>query len=215
MPKLLFTTFPNDDIALSYLFSYEKEVLGFAEKKGLRVVKFERDKAVRKNVESFLNSNSPGLIVFNGHGDEDSVCGYRKEPLIVKGENEKLLGSKIVYSISCSSAASLGIEAVKAGTKAFIGYSDDFVFLFDKNKTATQLNDEIARNFLEPSNALIVSLLKGNAVETAFDTSQKAFDRKIDKLLTSEAILGAENLVAFLVWDKSVQVFHGDGMAVF
>lgn len=215
MAKQFFATFPNDDLTLSYLFNYGKEVVGFAESRGVDAVKFEHGKAVRRNVESFLSANNPGLVYFTGHGSDNSVCGYKQEPIIVSGENERLLKSKIIYSLSCSSASVLGEEAVGKGAKAFIGYKDDFVFLFDKNKTLTPLKDEIARNFLEPSNALILSLLKGNAVEKAFDISQKSFEKKISKLLTSEAILGHENLVAFLLWDRTVQVFHGEGTASF
>lgn len=213
--RLFFATFPDDDITLSYLTSYGNEIIDFAEKRGVKVTKLKREKVNRKNVESFLNSNSPGLVLFNGHGSEDSVSGYKMEPLIVAGQNEQLLNSKVVYSISCSSAAILGKESVDAGARAFIGYEDDFVFLFDKNRTATPMKDELARNFLEPANALIISLLKGNTVQDAFDTSQEAFQRKIDKLMTSEALPGTENLVAFILWDKLVQTFQGDGKAVF
>ncbi len=213
--RLFFATFPDYDITLSYLTSYGGEIVDFAEKRGVKVTKLKREKVTRKNVESFLNSNSPGLVVFNGHGSEDCVSGYKEEPLIIAGKNEHLLNSKVVYSTSCSSAAVLGKESVKAGARAFIGYEDDFVFLFDKNRTTSPMKDEIARNFLEPSNALVISLLKGNKVQDAFDTSQESFQRKIDELLTSEALPGTENLIAFLLWDKSVQTFHGDGEAVF
>ena len=83
MPRTFFVTFPNDDMTLFYLFSYEREILNFAEKRGVKVIKFEREKVTRKNVESFLKSNSPGMVVLNGHGDENSVAGYKKEPLLV------------------------------------------------------------------------------------------------------------------------------------
>lgn len=215
MPNTLFFTFPNDDLTLSYLYSYEKEVVRFAQQRGVSVTEFKREKATRKVVEKFLKAKNPDLVVFNGHGDENTVTGYRQEPIIIRGENESLLDSSIVYSISCSSAKRLGPSAVEKGAKAFIGYSDDFVFLFDKNRTATPLKDEIAKNFLEPSNALVVSLLKGNNIQESFDSSQKSFQKKIDRLLSSEAMPGTESLIAFLVWDKIVQVFHGDGNASF
>ena len=87
--------------------------------------------------------------------------------------------------------------------------------MFDKSRTATPLRDELAQNFLEPSNALITSLLKGHSVEEAYAYSQNTFDKKIEKLLTSEALPGAEHMIAFLVWDKSIQTFAGDGTALF
>ncbi len=215
MPRLFFVTFPNDDITVSYLFTYERELLEFAQSKSIDTVHFEHKRVNRKEVESFIRDKSPGLVVFNGHGNNDMVAGYGQEPLIVRGENDDLLKEKLVYSISCSSAKGLGMSACMNGAKAFIGYEDEFVFLFDKNKTATPLKDEIAQNFLEPSNALIKSLLKGNTVKDAYESSQNAFSKKIEKLLSSEAMPGSESTIAFLLWDKSIQTFRGNPEASF
>ena len=98
MPKTLFVTFPNDDLTLSYLYSYEKEAVSFAQQRGVNVTEFKREKAARKDVEKFLKAKKPGLVVFNGHGDENTVTGYRQEPIIIRGENESLLNSSIVYA---------------------------------------------------------------------------------------------------------------------
>ena len=66
-------------------------------------------------------------MAFKGHGSPDCVTGGNREVLVKVGENENILDSTIVHSLSCSSASILGPKSVKAGAKAFIGYNQDFV----------------------------------------------------------------------------------------
>ncbi|MEK6816445.1 MAG: hypothetical protein AABY09_02440 [Nanoarchaeota archaeon] len=189
--------------------------MDYAKANGIDYIDLRSDRVTGKEFESVIKKKQPKLVIFNGHGNEEMVTGHKCSPLIQINKNEPLLINKIVYAISCKSAQKLGISCVKNGTLAYIGYNEDFIFVFDKTKTFDPSEDELARYFLEPSNELILSLLKGNTAKQAFDNSQLAYNKKIDKLLSSEAPVASENLLWILFWDRDNQVIIGDGNSSF
>lgn len=213
--RIFLITFPNDDNTTHYLAIWEKQILDFAFKKGIDFTKFESKEVNKGVIEKFLSKKNPRFVIFNGHGDERSICGYKKDKLIEMGVNEEILKSKIVYSISCRSACKLGVSCARKGTEAFIGYKDDFIFPTDKNNSMTPLRDELARPYMESSNALIISILKGNTVENAWKASQSAFTKNFNRLLTSESTPDIESTLWAMLWDKDNQVYYGNGAAVF
>lgn len=212
--KFFLITRPKHDTTTHYLYCWNKLVLEEADKRGIPFVDFSGERANRKDVEKFLVKQNPSLVIFNGHGDADLIKGHKDEILIKLRENENLLRSKIIYAVSCRSAQVLGKEGVSSGIKCFLGYTDDFVFIFDKAKTAEPLQDGLAKNFLQPSNTLVKSLLKGNTTKEAYQKSQRSFKEIVNCLLTSE-VPGAENIVWWLLWDKDNQVLLGDEEGVF
>ncbi len=205
MSTILFTR-PEHDITTYYLSNWNKPTLLFAEQKGIKVLDLHREKAVKKEVENRLIKFSPALVVFNGHGNELSVAGHKNEPLIKANENEKLLRGKMVYAISCKSAKTLGVKSVAAGAINYVGYNDDFIFLYAPEKVSRPLEDEIAGHFLEHSQVYLESLMKGN-------TSQEAFKRSKENLKMNflQALEGQKNHAArFLWWDWKNFVAHGN-----
>ncbi len=88
---------------------------------------FLREDAVRSKVEDALRrqKNQPGFFVFLDHGDRDVFIGSDERRLIDAG-NVDLLRNKLIYTISCKSAASLGYEALKEGAVGYIGFNNDF-----------------------------------------------------------------------------------------
>jgi hypothetical protein len=215
MSKRLLITRPEYDTATFYLSKWSERVLEFARERDIEILDLVRENANRNKVEGMIRSKEPKLIIFNGHGDRDLIKGNNGEVLVNAGKNEMLLKSKITYAISCKSALELGERSVKEGALAYLGYNDDFIFVFDKNKTATPLKDEFAKMFMEPSNELILSLIKGNTVGESYKRSQLKFKENIQKLLTSEAPLGSENQIRYLFWDMKHQVMLGDIRAYF
>ena len=162
----------------------------------------------QKEIRSRLEKNDYNFVVFNGHGDDDLVAGHKNETLIKVGENEGLLKNKMIYAISCKSAKKLGPESISAGAISYIGYDDDFVFIYEKNKITNPLIDDIAKIYLEPSNELIISLIKGNSTNESYKRSQDMFMTNLKKLLTSEA--PSTPAVRYLWWDIKHQVLLGD-----
>src|SRR3989344_3458775 len=105
--------------------------------------------------------------MFNGHGSPEVVCGHNNEIIISAKDNPELLANTITYAFSCSSASILGPKTIEEGAICFIGYELDFALGKDPDSEAVPSKDKIAKLFLDPSNLLFSSLLKGNSVRQA------------------------------------------------
>lgn len=209
MIKCLITQ-PNFDKVTSYLFHSGKEILKENYSLEVQFMNLEGDKVNKINVESYLKKQDPKIVLFNGHGNDWTICGYKDEDLIMMNENEELLKGKIIYSLSCSSAARLGKNAVLKGTKAFIGYSDSFMIYIDSEREATPLKDSIAASFLKPSNKLSISLLNGKSAEESSKKSKEEFQKETKKYLTGRLFEGSERIAMALLWNMDNQVVLGD-----
>ena len=130
-------------------------------------------------------------------------------------ENEELLKNKIVYSFSCKSAKELGPCSIKAGAQAFIGYEENFMFIYDPLNVTKPLEDADAKLFLDPSNELMISLLKHNSVSESYKRSQSHFKESLRKMLTSESLPGRGAYSWMLLWDMTHQIYEGDPEATF
>ena len=213
MNKILLITRPKDDSTVRYLFYWSKKILELAKERGIDVLNLEEKRANRKEVESMLEKRQPLLVFFNGHGNDSQITGHNNEVLLAVGENEELLISKIVYALSCRSGKKLGYESVNKGALGYIGYDDDFVFIIEENKISQPLKDETAGLFLEPSNQIIISLIKGYSIEDSHKKSKRAFRDSAIKVASSESF---ENyLIPYLLWDMQHQVCLGDKEAFF
>ena len=114
------------------------------------------------------------------------------------------------YALSCSSAKKLGKEAVKTKEGVFIGYKDSFMLYTNSNRETTPLKDEIAASFLEPSNKLSISLIKGNTAQEASDKSKEEFKSEIRKFMVSKPIEGSERIAMALLWNLNNQIVQGN-----
>lgn len=214
MSKVFLITRPKYDETTHCLFYWSDKVLKLAKGKGIQVLDLKKGRANRKELTSIIKKKQPLLCFFNGHGGPDFVAGDSDEILVKLGENEEVLESKIVYALSCQSAKKLGIGSVKKGTIVYIGYNEDFVFVFNQGRLSSPIEDMTAKLFLGPSNQLVVSLLKGHSASFAYKKSQASFRKNIQKLLTSESSIDSSYL-RYLWWDMRHQVCLGDGDAVF
>lgn len=213
MKKTLLITRPFYENPTNYLYHWSKPLIDLAFSKNFTVIDLEKEKVNRKELESRLKKVNPELVVFNGHGNETVIFGQDSEPLIVSGDNESLLSGKIVYTRSCQSAKILGAECIKKGTRAYIGYKEDFIFMFDESKITRPLQDGTAKLFLEPSNQVVISLIKGNSAMQSHRNGKKAYLRNIQRLLTSESTSEDTSAVRYLIWNMTHQVCLGNQSA--
>jgi len=211
----MFITRPNYDDTTSYLFHWSENIIEFAENKNINFIDFKGERVNKKDVEKLIVKQNPKLIVFNGHGSDDAIYGHNDETLIKTGENEKILKSKIVYSVTCNSAKKLGPETVKSGIRTFIGYENPFVFLVDKNKTCTPLLDKVAEPFFDSSNQLVISLLKSRTTGEAYNKSQSTFNKWIEFFQRSDAPQDSLFILRWLIWDRDCQKLLGDENSLF
>lgn len=187
MTKSLLVTRPKHDETTSYLYCWASLVIELAKAKNYSVYDLAEEKANPELLTSYLQKNDPGLVFFNGHGNSKQIAGHHDVALIELGKNEELLRNRIVYALSCSTASSLGKGCVSKGTTAYIGYSSEYVLATKADCISRPLQDDVAKLFLEPSNLVISTLIKGNTPQEAYDRAKSALIKNFRFSLSSLA----------------------------
>jgi hypothetical protein len=209
MVKVLFSR-PSDDVTLGYLYYYSNKLVRISKKLGHETINKEKSDANRNVLTSLIVKQNPKLMMFNGHGSPEEICGHKQEVIISAKENSEILNGAIIYSISCSSALILGPKSVKEGAECFIGYELDFALGKDPDSEASPRHDKIARLFLKPSNTLFSNLLKGKDVKSAVVKAKKEMEENIDYLHTTDSFPEAIYYAPFLYGNYLGLVSHGD-----
>ncbi len=200
LAKIMLATRPEHDDVTYYLSKWSEKSIAFAKSRNFRVFDLQGSKANRKDFESYNSKNDVSFIVFNGHGNYNAVMGHKDEVLVSVGKNEYQLKSRIVYAISCASAENLGKKSVEAGAISYIGYTEDFLFIYDSNSTTRPLEDVEAKIFFEHSEVLIQSLIKGSTVAEAYEKSRQKLKDNYYSLLNSDRESN-NDAIAYLFWD--------------
>lgn len=206
----LIVTRPQHDITTRYLSSWAGEIISFAKQKGVEVCDLAREKADKNEFEGRVKKLKPEVIFLNGHGSDDCVTGHDNHPLVNVQENYNILNNKITYALSCNSGKNLGPKVVESGATAYIGYSDEFVFMGDRNYAHRPIDDPKAKPFMEASNQVMISLLKGNSAKDASERSKNKFKDNHTRLLSSSADPDSLQAAQLLFWNMRRQVCLGD-----
>lgn len=177
----------NYDEATRYLYFWCEELIQSANK-SWKVYQLSKEKASRKNVESYLAKQSPSLVILNGHGNASSVFGHNGEGLIsLANQNEHFLAGKNVFIRACTAGLLLGPSIKQKGATGFIGYKIPFSFWWDPGKLSRPLEDSNAEPFRVCSNQVGLALLKRHTVREAYNNSIGTYRRVISKLLASDS----------------------------
>lgn len=214
MVKSLLITRPDHDYTTNYLSKWSKEIIKEGQDKGINVIDLDGDKANRERVIGTLEKRSPGLVVLNGHGSQDYITGHNNS-VILEGNDKKAVENKIIYARSCKSAKVLGEKTISHGAKAYLGYDEDFMFLYSRDKVSKPLEDKTATLFLGPSNQIPLSLLKSHSAGEANEKSKILFKKNIEKLLIDGPSSEHYKAITCLYWDMIHQVCLGDKKATF
>ncbi|MFH1601700.1 MAG: hypothetical protein ABIB61_01960 [Candidatus Shapirobacteria bacterium] len=213
MNKALLVTRPNHDLTTNYLFCWSLPVIKEARKKDFQVLDLEGNKANKKNFDSHIKRHRPILVFFNGHGSKEMIGGFDNEVLVRVDRDEKLLSEKMVYARSCDSAEELGYKCVRKGTIVFIGYRRKYFLVYSQSKSTRPQQDEVAKLFLEPSNLVPISLLKGNTASISFKKSQGGMRRNLRFMLSSKASQVQRDAAPYLWRNIKSQVVIGNKKA--
>jgi hypothetical protein len=187
MSRILVVTNPSDDRVTEYLDSWSAKAIDLAKAQpDTFVFELRKEQANKAELVKLIEDKKPHLILFNGHGDHDFITGFDQEVLIKSGENEELLKNIIVHAMSCNAGKTLGPEAIKIGSVAYIGYKEEFKLThLNKTTKAEQLADDVAKFFLEPAYEVIIALIEGNTVEQAYQRSRGIYADNLTSLMTS------------------------------
>lgn len=184
--KVLVTR-PKHDIANHYLYFWTGKVLEWAKGKPLQIIDLEKQKSNKKTVLGYLMKDQAELVLLNGHGSDNAIYGDDNEELFSSLDDLSFLRGKTIFMRACRAGKVLGVEAVKAGAKAVIGYKENFKFWRLDEYSHQPLNDPLARPFMETSNQVSLSLLKGCSAAEAQKNSMEAYKKEIVKMLNSES----------------------------
>lgn len=205
-------TRPNHDLATNYLFLWTKDLIKLSSFK-VKTLNLEGKKATARNFRSYIEKHNPSFIFINGHGNELEIAGYDDETLVAVGENEDLLFNRITYARSCSAASILGKRITDKYLSTFIGYRKSYILGRNPLKASNPLKDEVAKLFIEPSNLLSMTIIKGHTVREAYIKSQQAMTKNFFFMLSSRATSNQRDAAAYLWANKKNQVLLGNGNA--
>lgn len=208
--RAILITRPNHDLITTYLFHWSNYVIKEAERKSIKVLDLRKNKANSKMFSSYIIKHKPLLVFFNGHGSRNTITGYDNQSLIEANKNEEILAEKIVYARSCDAADNVGQLCIRNGTLTFIGYTRKFAIGYSPSKITTPLSDPVAKLFIEPSNLIPISLLKGNTTNDAYRKSQEAMLRNFRFMLSTRSSQSQKDAAPYLWANRKYQVLLGD-----
>lgn len=209
MKGVLFSR-PADDVTLNYLFYYSKELVLLSDSLGHKTINKEKERANKNEIISLIKNLKPDLIMFNGHGSSEEICGHKREVIISSKYNPEILKGTITYSLSCSSAAILGKKTIDVGAVSFIGYEFDFALGKDPDSEASPRHDKIAKLFLDPSNVLFSSLIEGKTVKKSVEKAKTMMMKNVWYLNTTKSFPEAIYYAPFLFGNYLGLVAHGN-----
>lgn len=187
MDKGIIITLPRHDDLTEYLSAFSKNVIKEAFDKGIKLKELKDKEATRSEFEKAVVRLNYSMIILNGHGTPSSIKGYKDEILVSMGLNEHLLKEKIVYARSCEAGINLG-KSICSNSKngCFIGYLAPFKFWARNSSAHDPTTDNVAKMFLEPSNLIPISLIKGSNTEEANQKSKRQMLKNMNKLLRNK-----------------------------
>jgi len=208
----LLITRPNHDSGTNYLYYWSKLVIEESLRKNVAVFDLAKSRVNRDNFVSYVKKHVPKLVFINGHGSDDAVCGFNNEVLIdTKKYRLDLIGS-VVVARSCRCGKVLGKVLVKNGARAFVGYKDDFVIKTTNRFSTRPLFDPVAKMFLEPSNYIVMAMIKGHTVSESDGISKRMLLKNLLNLLVTDK--DDKNDIGRWLWhDYENQAVIGDGGA--
>lgn len=123
-----------------------------------------------------LSAPQSDIIIGVGHGDEDSFTGQNEALILEVGRyNPREIRGKMIKLLSCQTGVTLGPDLVKNGAKAFLGYTDDYVWVMDSDLASTPWADELAATCLLPVVDGLNALLDGKPAGEAFEIERAGY----------------------------------------
>jgi hypothetical protein len=207
---IILITRPNHDELLNYLYHWCQPIINLALKKDFQLIDLSGKKATNGLLHQYLRKIKPSFYMLNGHGNSDGIYGDDNYPIIESNDKLEEFKHGIFYCRSCDSGQNLGPLLIKSGAKGFIGYDRKFTVAYFPNYLTKPMQDPLARLFIEPSNQVPLSLIKGHTISEAYQKSQKMMRINLRKMLSSNASYEERSSAMFLWSNIKHQVILGD-----
>ena len=156
-----------------------------------------------------LSAPQSDIIIGMGHGDVDSFTGQNEVILLEVGKYDpQEIRGKVVKLLSCQTGVELGPDLVANGCAAYLGYTDDYLWVCDADRATVPWSDPLAAPSLMPVIDSINALLSGKTVKEALDIELEGYRRNAemeeDELIRSLLEFNMAN--AILLGDGGVSV---------
>lgn len=137
------------------------------------VIGLNNTNVTKDKFNGIIDIHNPRLVMVNGHGTADILCGHNNEPIIEKGDpGNTRYENSIIHALACAAAKSLGVELVASGTATFIGYNENFHFYHNVQPGQDPLKDPLSALFLQPAYEVPRLLTNGYTAQEAFNMAQ-------------------------------------------
>lgn len=156
-----------------------------------------------------LSAPQSDIIIGSGHGDVDTFTGQNEAVILEVGKYDpREVRGKVIKLLSCQTGVQLGPDLVKNGCAAFMGYTDDYVWVCDADLASRPWADKMAATCLIPVVDGINALLDGKTAREAFnielDSYSKNAEVEEDELIKSCLLFNKRNAV--LLGDENARV---------
>jgi len=217
MARIILVSNSSHDAPTEYLNSWFKKIIDLVKQQPDTILfELTKERSNKKEFTDMIERENPHFVILNGHGNDELITGFNQDILIKCDDNEAILGGKIVHSMACESAKKLGHKCITLGTKTFIGYKEKFNLVHMNKKTELeQLNDPVAKFFLEPAYEAVLALVEGKTTGEAYTKSQNLYRENLAVLITSNKTEYNTVLASRLYHNFQHQVCLGDQGASF
>ncbi len=138
-----------------------------------------------------------------GHGNYDLYTGHWGDEILRIGHYESTeVRDKILHFLSCRTGRDLGPDAVANGTNAYLGYDENFTFVWDDSTTPL---DEFLL-YVKSDATFDLQMASGVTAGQAFDATKQAFNAAIAQLPNTAA-------ATWLTYDRDHMKLHGSADA--
>jgi len=106
----------------------------YAKSLGYNVVDISGQDLTYERMTSILQQTKPAVLFYFGFGDKTSLIGNDTRPVLTSDNLDAVAGTAVIAYASYA-GSQLGPEIIKAGSPAFVGFSDSLVIVSDKHGT--------------------------------------------------------------------------------
>ena len=154
-----------------------------------------------------ITARHSDIIIGAGHGDVDVFTGQNEAVLLEVGKYDpKVVEGKVIKLLSCQTGVILGPDLIENGAKAFLGYTDDYVWVMDTDLASRPWADEMAATSLTPVIDGLNALLDGKSSGEALDIELEGYSRNAE-------VEEDELIKACLEFNRANAILEGDGGA--
>lgn len=194
----------SHDNDVKYPYFWAQVIKDTANSLNIKMIDLQNENFTKEKFKKLIEKYNPSFIFCSGHGNPWSIKGYNDKPVIEACKNDALLKDKIVYFVSCFTTKILGRSAIDKGCSCYIGYKSKLCYPTFIPPPENILDDFWAKPFMEASNKIPLTLLRGGTPEEAYKNSQKEFNKWI-KFWGEQKIEGASTVIKFLRIAKKAQ----------